>query len=180
MDTVDDNGVRLLELCRLCAAESDGSANIFEYEKNGKIMAEYLSECLGKHVDETDGYPVNICYSCIPKLMDTYGFLVTIKQSEVYFNKILHSTGKVNQKIANKIEQVPVETEHFDDALNDSLSDDNFDRDSHDDICTINIKPEELPIEITTNEETVQTKTRKRQRKTDYKELESSEDETCM
>lgn len=90
-----------------------------EFKRNDKTMADYLSVCLQRRVSEIDGHSSNICFFCIPKLVDTIEFLNTIKNSGEFFNGILTSMAIDNKKAYAMSELTAI----FDGAVNNPLAD---------------------------------------------------------
>lgn len=122
MDTFSEHSVSPFELCRVCATKPDAFVNIFEFKRNDKTMADYLSNCLQKPVHQLDGQTSKICFFCIPKLVDVGEFLITIRKSDQYFNGIFTSTTNNSQKAESNVEQNSELIANFGGAVNDPLA----------------------------------------------------------
>lgn len=89
-----DFDVHFSGLCRICATKGRNLASIFHTKHEDRTIADILSIFLQTNVHEDDGRPTNICFDCIPKLLESFELLTMLNDSEQFFQQIISS--KIN------------------------------------------------------------------------------------
>lgn len=123
MEFISKHAVDFSELCRVCAHKEKNFMSIFHTKRKGKTMADMLSSCLQKKIQENDGRPSNICFRCMPQLVKTFELLSMVKKSEQFFEKmiLLSISGQTNETVDEVEPLVTTEyVESTDDPLNGS------------------------------------------------------------
>lgn len=126
MEWSSDQDVGFDYMCRICAKVRKDLVSLFHTKRKEKTMADMLIY-LQVNVQQNDGWPQNICTSCVPKLMKTFEFLDTIKSSEEYFqNMLLTANVRLNRPTAATGQPLatgePLVTTVFDENVEDPLA----------------------------------------------------------
>lgn len=117
MQTSSGQIVNFAGLCRVCAKRVKSFVSLFHTKRKEKTMADMLSVCLKKNIHLNDGRPQNICFICIPKLMNAFELLHTAETSEDYFQRII-----LSRITKSGITELVVKSE-FDETITDPLAD---------------------------------------------------------
>lgn len=64
-------------ICRTCLQMNKGFVNIFTHMENNKLLSQMLEQCTALEIEEKDGLPLYICYSCKEQLMTAWKFRTT-------------------------------------------------------------------------------------------------------
>lgn len=80
-------GVNLSQMCRVCATKGSDFCSIFHTNHGDKTVAEILSIFLQKRVHEDDGRPANICFVCIPNVLQSFDLITMVQNSELFFQR---------------------------------------------------------------------------------------------
>ncbi|KAK9720363.1 Zinc-finger associated domain (zf-AD) [Popillia japonica] len=106
-------------LCRTCLQTQEKYHNIFEHSEEDKSISTLLFESTSIQVQANDGYPQNICNSCLNKLNSAYAFKAMVIDSDIKLRQL--SNEEINCDATVKVEFVTdSDADEDDDVCDDS------------------------------------------------------------